>query len=232
MKKLVYLFIALFMGAHTLYAQDCATGYCPSTIVVHHKIGDLSAASGDITYNVVKITTTTVPTCWITRNLGATVAPTSAVGYSSNLLGWLYQINCKQGYNDAVTNAVPIAADPAPGVTAWSSATDPCTLTFGAAWHVPTQSEFTKATTGTTWAASPQLSVTGSGCVSVSSTWVYSRPFNTLYCSYHVQDFGASMILSGTGDGGASTGLNMNAVSYSSGAARSPLLPVRCVKNM
>ena len=52
MKKRMYLFIALFAGAHGLYAQDCAKGYCPSTIVVHHKAGDLSPIGADITYNV------------------------------------------------------------------------------------------------------------------------------------------------------------------------------------
>jgi len=139
MKKLVYLFIALFMGAHSLYAQDCATGYCPSTITVHHKVGNLSAASPDIVYGVAKITATT-PICIITQNLGASASPTGWGDNTSTTYGWKYLPGQAQGYLPAGgswTSVVNTVAN-----ETWSSQTDPCTLTFGSVWHVPTSVEW------------------------------------------------------------------------------------------
>ena len=143
MKKLVYHFIALFMGASGLYAQDCATGYCPSTIVVHHKIGDLSAASGDITYNVVKMTTTTVPTCWITQNLGAQNTPASLPEYGSGYIGWVYEPTRKQGYLASIAGmaTAPTLISVAIGDT-WSATNDPCTNALGGTWRIPTTTEY------------------------------------------------------------------------------------------
>jgi len=149
----MYLFIALFMGASGLYAQDCATGYCPATITVHHKVGDLSAATGDITYNVVKITATASPTCWITQNLGATSTPTSINDYSGNYAGWVWQGGRKQGFIVGVTSAALTNITTAVNET-WSSSTDPCTLSLGSSWHLPTGTDLVAALSVTPWASS------------------------------------------------------------------------------
>ncbi len=135
MKKLVYLFIAIFMGAHSLYAQDCATGYCPSTITVHHKAGDLSAETKDITYDVVAIGSN----CWLQRNLGATTT-----GYTTSYawanMGWYYQWGSKQAYYSANSTSAP-STSYTNAASTWPAAQDPCTLTLGSAWHVPTSTE-------------------------------------------------------------------------------------------
>jgi len=144
----MYLFIALFAGAHGLYAQDCAKGYCPSTIVVHHKAGDLSPIGADITYNVLKVGTL----CWIAQNLGASAAPTAFNNYGGNYDGWVYQAGLKQGYVPSPSeNLVNFSSWP----STWPTASDPCTQTFGAVWRLPTSAEWISATSST-WSTSPQ----------------------------------------------------------------------------
>lgn len=181
MKKRMYLFIALFAGASGLYAQDCATGYCPSTIVVHHKIGDLSAETKDITYNVVKITSTAAPTCWITQNLGATTTPTAFSDYGAAYDGWLYQGGLKKGYLNSVAGmSAAMTVVSIPVGSSWQSTEDPCTLTFGAAWHVPTISDYSSGNWAT-WATgfkpnySPTYSWVGVG------PWFNNGNYNGVY---------------------------------------------------
>jgi hypothetical protein len=147
MKKRMYLFIALFAGASGLHAQDCATGYCPSTILVHHKAGDLSPIGADITYNVVKVGTL----CWIAQNLGASAAPTAFNNYGGNYDGWVYQAGLKKGYVPTSNAMVNFSSWP----STWPSSTDPCTQTFGAVWRLPTSSEWTSSYNAT-WSATPQ----------------------------------------------------------------------------
>ena len=225
MKKLVYLFIAIFMGAHSLYAQDCATGYCPPTITVHHKVGDLSAVSGDITYEVVKITTTTVPTCWIARNLGATSAPTAVSDATSASAGWLYQVGLKQGnvvgsFNNVVTSMTLTSGG-------WPTATDPCTLTLGTAWHVPTAAQYIAAALTTPWSTSPKFNYNYGTYHWTGSGWG-GNGWGAAYGACHVQDYYYSstiiywaQVLSAAAP-----------QTYSAANAEVPMLPVRCVKTM
>jgi len=137
----MYLFIALFVGANSLYAQSCATGFCPSTITVHHKAGDLSPTTVDISYEVVAIGSN----CWLSRHLGATQAGFNTV-YLAATNGWWFQWGLKQGYNVAAN--VPQTSFYPTGT--WPAAQDPCTLTLGSAWHVPTVSEG-QTLTGANW---------------------------------------------------------------------------------
>jgi len=224
MKKLVYLFIVLFVGTYGLYGQDCATGYCPSTIVVHHKIGDLSAVSGDITYNVVKITATASPTCWITQNLGAPSTPTANTDNGTSYVGWVYQAGLKQGnVSGTFTNFVH-------GMTltssdTWLPSTDPCTLTLGSAWHVPTATQYIQGGS-VAWAASPKYNYNGTlfYWATGSSAWANSGWTNSVQ-AYHVQDYGYNTVqirYYTASSGGAQyyNGYNTDVIT----------MPVRCVK--
>jgi len=147
MKQLLYLFIALLMGMYHLYAQDVANGQCPTTITVRHNAGDfLSAASTDISYNVVKITATATPTCWITQNLGASAMPATSADYGATTSGWSYQLKHKQGYvNGIFSSASLITTLWTTTGDAWPADMDPCTLTFGYAWRLPTTTEYADA---------------------------------------------------------------------------------------
>jgi len=223
MKKRMYLFIALFAGASGLYAQDCAKGYCPSTIVVHHKIGDLSAETKDITYNVVKITTTASPTCWITQNLGAQNTPTDVRNSGTSYNGWQYQAGHKQGnvtgtYTNFVTSTTGAAGD------SWNASEDPCTLSLGAAWHVPSRADYIAAVSG------------GWGAIKVNSAPAYyytAGSWAVYYNSgaisgYHVQDYGRdSSYIWVVWDNGQTAGSLVSAY-FLIGYCVSQ--PVRCVK--
>lgn len=229
MKKLVYLFIALFVGAHGLYAQDCAKGYCPSTIVVHHIKGDLSAETKDITYNVVKIITTTSPTCWITQNLGSPNTPTAYTDYGTTYNGWQFQINRKQGYVvGTYTNAVTTLSAPSVG-TLWESTQDPCTLTFGSAWRLPTTTEFTSLN-NTTWAlagklnSAPSTYYNGSGWSNNTAGGTYGY----YWCRNSWDGVAANMTFgyAAYNAAGVSTFSNATSTQFCQGT----LLSVRCLK--
>ena len=185
----MYLFIALFVGASGLYAQDCAKGYCPSTIVVHHKIGDLSAETKDITYNVAKITTTTLPTCWITQNLGAPSTPTAYTDYSTSYGGWGFQLGTSKGIIEGAALPITTWTNFSSAPSNWPTDKDPCTATFGSAWRLPTSAEWSLALSGSTsWSTSPKPNVgytwywTGSVTsfwTQGSSTFYACRDYNT-----------------------------------------------------
>jgi len=226
MKKLVYLFIAIFMGAHSTYAQDCATGYCPSTITVHHKAGNLSAAGGDITYQVVKITVTAATTCWIAQNLGAASAPTTYGTYA----GWVYQAGHAQAYLAGTTT---VNSSPTIG-TAWQSSEDPCTLTFGSPWHIPTSVEY-KAASTSSWAAAGYVSFNYDAPLysyNTGTAVAYDNTNNHMW--YYVSDLGTSGTTSNTivNAGGINTNFQLT-TGYLSGTTQLWVtLPVRCVKTM
>jgi hypothetical protein len=191
MKKRMYLFIALFAGASGLYAQDCAIGYCPSTIVVHHKIGDLSAETKDITYNVVKITTTVSPTCWITQNLGAPSTPTAYGDYSSSYSGWGFQLGTKKGLVDGATLPITTWTNFAAPLSLWPVDKDPCTATFGSAWRLPTSTEWTNAVyNAASWSTSPKPNVGYTWYISGTNTWDWWTTSGSTF--YACRDIGVS----------------------------------------
>jgi len=224
MKKRMYLFIAIFVGAHSLYAQDCATGYCPSTITVHHKAGDVSPVGGDMTYGVVKVGTGTSSTCWITSNLGASQAPGADTSYGSAVDGWLWQVNRKQGFVFGNwTGAVPSTSISVTGSDVWVAAQDPCTLLLGSAWHIPTTSEFSSI--GYTWPnLGVKLNTSATAYMNGANPTVYSTPGGN--GAYHVQNYGGTTIAINriniiSGGGGTL---------ISAGATPSGLFSIRCVK--
>lgn len=134
----------------TLHAQDCATGYCPASITVHHKAGSVSAVTQDVTYGVDKNSYSGTVACWITRNLGATMQATSATDATLASAGWYWQFNLKQGYSYSTGSRVPntIWKTSISENSAWVAANDPCTLLLGATWRLPTSTEW--STTATT----------------------------------------------------------------------------------
>jgi len=228
MKKLIYLFLALFVGTYGLCAQDCAIGYCPSTIVVHHKINDLSAETKDITYNVVKIIATTLPTCWITQNLGAPNTPAAITDYGANYNGWMYQVGHKQGtvpggpYTNVVTAMTLTATD------SWTAAQDPCTLSLGAAWHVPTSTDYVNAAGVSPWSSGPKLNASVA-YYNNSGTWSAWYSSGSGVIAYHVQNYGISttqarFVWNNT------SGQVFQVATMGVADSYCQLLPVRCIK--
>jgi len=144
MKKL-FLFAGMVLAmSGALRAQDCATGYCPATITVHHVAGLLSPVTVDITYGVDKNTYSGTTACWITRNLGATQQATAYNDATAASAGWYWQFNRKQGYSFTTGSRVPNTtwnANISENST-WTSTTDPCTLMLGSTWRIPTITEY------------------------------------------------------------------------------------------
>jgi len=221
MKKRMYLFIAIFVGAHSLYAQDCATGYCPATITVHHKAGDLSPIGADITYNVVKVGTL----CWIAQNLGASTAPTAWSNAGGNYDGWVYQAGLKQGYVNSSPALVNISSWP----STWPAATDPCTLTFGSVWRLPTAAEWI-ASYNSTWSLSAQPNLASVNYYNSAGTMLFFSS-GSAAAYYYSSDLGTNISPMRVQSSNATYAVFIqqynNATNYISLA-----LPVRCVKKV
>jgi hypothetical protein len=222
MKKRMYLFIVLFVGTAGLYAQSCSTGFCPSTILVHHKAGDLSPIGADITYNVVKVGTL----CWIAQNLGAAAAPAAFGNYGGGYDGWSYQAGLKQGYVNSSSMALAYFTT---WPSTWPSTTDPCTLTFGSVWRLPTSAEYTSSY-NSTWSASIQPNLDGTLYYNNSGTITYFTGPGTS-STYWISDLG-----SGTAPGREVIGSNSYgpwSVAYmAAGPYITAGIPVRCVKKV
>ncbi len=123
--------------------EDCETGFCPPSVTVHHYAGAVSPVDVTITYEVVESNLSGNTKCWITRNLGATEAPTSAVVNSTAQSGWYWQFNRKQGYyHDGATRTPNTTWVTISEISSWTAANDPCRLLLGTGWNIPTSAQW------------------------------------------------------------------------------------------
>lgn len=155
--KNIYITLSLVLfSVLGLQAQDCATGYCPATITVHHFAGPVSAVDAVITYGVVETALTGSNKCWITRNLGATVGAASATDPSDAAAGWYWQFNRKQGYASSTVNRTPdiFWVNTIVESGDWLLANDPCRLLLGGTWRLPSSTDWTNADANGAWANS------------------------------------------------------------------------------
>jgi len=204
MMKITYSFLLIaalsLLFLSSLQAQeDCATGYCPSTITVHHKAGDVSPVTADITYKVVKSAITGENKCWLAQNLGASAQATAFSDCRQATRGWYWSFAQKRGYKyDQLTSSfTPNPATYAEDLTVargeWLSESDPCHLLLGRSWRLPTQTELVSVGntifggTGTSGLSisllnsrAGELSLNVSGFISVLST-VYWQGYSTTY---------------------------------------------------
>jgi len=153
MKKLFLISSILLALGITARAQTdpCASGYCPTQITVHHKVGSVSPVAGDITYEVIKSTATGATLCWLGRNLGATSKATSYTDATYTANGWYWQFGSKQGYSmtsgGVITPSSGWITTITPYIATWSN--DPCTLLLGTNWRLPTGAEWSAAMSST-----------------------------------------------------------------------------------
>ena len=109
------LLAGLCAAVSTLRAQDCASGFCPQNVVIHHVQGKYSAKTVDLTYNFVPKTGASGDSyCWLDRNIGATsVAANYNASYTT--YGWYYpwfpQENMPPGYTNNGTTLILPAYD-------------------------------------------------------------------------------------------------------------------------
>jgi hypothetical protein len=156
MKKYVFITICMQLAIYlVVYAQDCATGYCPQSITMHHVSGDVSPQTVTIAYVVVEADISGTTKCWIAQNLGATTQAASATDDSDAAAGWYWQFNRMQGYYyDSGSNS---RTPPSTWITSidedfgWISDNDPCTLLLGSNWRLPTYNEWNNADSNESW---------------------------------------------------------------------------------
>jgi hypothetical protein len=231
MKNIFLTSVCIVVLSLGLRAQtvDCATGYCPATIIVHHKAGAVSPVTVPITYGVVANTYASgVQKCWITRNLGATNPAGSATDATDASAGWCWQFNRKQGYQMAGATRSPNTT----WITTISEgsdflpANDPCTLLLGSNWRLPTNSEWGAAITA--------------GAFSSGYTAAYATPLKLHAAGFLLNSNGALSTRGSSGiywsstQSGATGGYCLN---MDSGTARASILDkaycfsVRCLRS-
>ena len=235
MKKLFLAACFILALGATLLAQDCATGYCPATITVHHKAGTISPVTANITYGVTTTSASGTKQCWITRNLGATTAPTNYndVTYTAN--GWYWEFNRKQGFSmtsgGVITPAASNWVSSINETSNWITANDPCTLLLGTGWRLPTYTEWNNVLTtySTPASAFSLLSLTQSGAIT-SNGWIYTPGTNVNGGPYGMGGHWSSTSASATG---AYTGWLMWANGSGVGVGENPktwAVPVTCLR--
>ena len=189
-KILFPLLAGLCAAVSTLRAQDCASGYCPESITVHHVAGDISPETVTITYPVVETTLGSSDgsvNCWIAQNLGATTQASSATDATAAASGWYWIFNQKQGYAHDGSTRTP---DDGTWVTGavdredsdWESANDPCQILLGGQWRLPTNTKWVDAdgSSGGSWSSysntySSVLKIHAAGQLREANGAVYQR---------------------------------------------------------
>ena len=200
MKHLIFiplLAAGVCAGIGTLRAQDCASGYCPSSITVHHVAGDVSPQTITISYPVVETTLGASDgslNCWIAQNLGATTQATSATDNTAAAAGWYWQFNREQGYaHDGTTSTPDIDWSESNDLDSdWETSKDPCLL-LGGSWRMPTLQEWKNAygvTYGGDWsdkddAYASVLKLHAAGYISYNGT-ISSR---STTCVFHCGEY-------------------------------------------
>lgn len=190
MKKLFLSAGLVLVLSIVAFAQTCpTTGFCPTSIMVHHVAGPISPVTVDITYEVDKNAYSGTTQCWIARNLGATTQAASGTDGAAASAGWYWQFNRKQGYSyngsrvPATTWTTSISEN-----SNWLAANDPCTLLLGSTWRLPTSTEWNSAPTagsfnsGYTAAYSSTLMLHAAGSLDGSGA-LYSRGTTGFYWS-------------------------------------------------
>jgi len=125
-----------------------ATGWvCGLPRAVSYTAGSLAPVTTTITYGTVYTSMGgTGPKCWITQNLGASQQAASATDATEESAGWYWQFNRQQGYTNDGTTLTPSIAWPSVSESSdWTSANDPCTLSLGGGWRLPTKAEWISA---------------------------------------------------------------------------------------
>ncbi len=115
---------------------------CGAPVTVTHTIGSVAPESKTVNYGTVETNLSGATKCWITQNLGASAQATSAADNSSNAQGWYWQFNRAKGW---MAGSVSGWNSTGAGSGAWISANDPCTLSLGTGWRLPTYAEWNTA---------------------------------------------------------------------------------------
>ncbi len=155
-------------------------------LTVNHVSGSVAPVTKTVNYGTVSTTLAgTGEKCWIIQNLGADHAATSANDGTPESAGWFWQFNQKQGY---VPNSI-ISISSISESSNWLAANDPCTQELGAAWRIPTQSEWSNANSTGGWSDynstyASSLKIHPAGLLfNNNSAWYYGGSFGYYWSS-------------------------------------------------
>ena len=131
---------------------------CGQPLPVTHTAGDVAPVNKAVSYGTVETNLTGSNFCWITQNLGSDHQAVSATDATEESAGWYWQFNRKQGYKHDGTTRTPNAS----WITSisedidWQIWDDPCALSLGSDWRLPTNSEWNNADDSGGWNNSDQ----------------------------------------------------------------------------
>ena len=133
--------------------NNASTFTCGSSITINHVAGAVAPVAKTVTYSTVTNIPGETSKCWITSNLGADHQATAVNDATEASAGWYWQFNRMQGYKHDGTTRTPNTT----WITSisenldWQSANDPCTIELGAAWRIPTNTEWTNLDANGGW---------------------------------------------------------------------------------
>lgn len=117
---------------------------CGDAITRNHVAGNVAPVSKLTSYSTVLTNLSGASKCWITSNLGSTLAASSATDATELAAGWYWQFNRQQGYKHDGTTRTPNTT----WITSiseylnWISSNDPCLILIGPGWRIPTYAEW------------------------------------------------------------------------------------------
>jgi hypothetical protein len=114
-----------------------------TSITINHVAGSVAPVSKTVTYGTVINIPGGASRCWITSNLGSDHQATAVNDATEASAGWYWQFNLKQGYKQNGSVATPAWTITSINESSdWLSTNDPCNLELGAAWRIPTYTEW------------------------------------------------------------------------------------------
>lgn len=111
-------------------------------VSVNHTSGDIAPVTKSVTYETVTNIPGETSKCWITSNLGADHPAASETDDTEPSAGWYWQFNRKQGYKAEGSTVTPAwTVTTIDEDSGWTSENDPCRLSLGGTWRIPTHTE-------------------------------------------------------------------------------------------
>ncbi len=132
--------------------QSTLTYTCGDSVTINHMAGSVAPVNKTVTYGTISNIPGETSKCWITSNLGANHQATAVDDATEASAGWYWQFNRRQGYRHDGTNVTPSWTITSIDESSdWLAANDPCALTFGCGWRLPTMTEWTNVDASGGW---------------------------------------------------------------------------------
>jgi uncharacterized protein (TIGR02145 family) len=202
---------------------------CGTLSVTHLVSGGIAPVNKQVSYSTITNVRGEIPKCWITSNLGASHEAAAVDDATEESAGWYWQFNRKSGFShDGVTrtpntNWISVISENFD----WQSANDPCTIELGAAWRIPTKTEWENIDAASGW--TDWLSVWNSG-LKLHAAGVLGIADGASYYRGTAGSYWSSK-QNGAGTGYGFTFSNGNSEVTSTGT-KAGGLPLRCVKDV